>query len=463
MASLIPKACRFFLNLKPQTHLCFKVRNNSSDVLYSLKRRGLVKQIFPNDQSITCLGTPCAYAGFDATADSLHVGNLLVLISLIHWQRSGFDTIVVIGDATAKIGDPSGHSSDRKVLSYDFVSHNAESIEANLFEIFQNHEKHIFPKAKKKGKLGKLRILKNSQWYQNTNIVDFISEAGRYMRVGEMLSRTSVKSRMESGAGINFTEFSYQIFQSYDWLHLFRTYNCRFQFGGNDQLGNITSGYNLVSGSLYQPVYGALLPLVQSETGDKFGKTAGNAVFLAPNRTSSFDFYQFFMRIPDADISNYLKLFTFLSMEEIEDISYNHLKNPDFRKAQKKLAEEVTLLVHGNHGLDLAETATKILFHSDINSLAKLNVQNMNQVFPLSSTSQVLFEPGMSLLDLTMKAGCFLKKDDADRIIRGGGVYLNFERISSPQFVIIPDQYILPNGVSLLRIGKKTYYLVIWK
>ncbi|GFR33969.1 tyrosine--tRNA ligase, mitochondrial [Trichonephila clavata] len=463
MACRMGKACWNFLNVKPQIHLCCKVRNSSSDVLYRLLRRGLVKQIFPNDQSITCSGTPCAYAGFDATADSLHVGNLLVLVSLIHWQRAGYETIAVVGDATAKIGDPSGHKSDRKLLSYDVVSQNAESIEKNLFEIFQNHEKDIFPKSKTKGKLGKLRILKNSHWYENTSIVDFISEAGRHIRVSDMLSRTSVKNRMESGVGINFSEFSYQIFQSYDWLHLFRTYNCRFQFGGNDQLGNITSGYNLVSGLLYQPVYGALLPLVQSETGDKFGKTAGNAVFLDQNRTSPFDFYQFFMRLPDADVGYYLKLFTFLNVEEIEDILHKHLKNPDLRKAQKKLSEEVTLLVHGDQGLDLAETATKILFHSDIESLAKLNMQNMNQVFPLSATSQILFEPGMSLLDLTMKAGCFLKKEDADRIIRGGGVYLNFERITSPQFVIIPDQYILPNGVSLIRIGKKTYYLVIWK
>ncbi|GFW87197.1 tyrosine--tRNA ligase, mitochondrial [Trichonephila clavipes] len=463
MACRMAKACWNLLNVKPQIHLCCKVRNSSSDVLYSLLRRGLVKQIFPNDQSITCSGTPCAYAGFDATADSLHVGNLLVLVSLIHWQRAGYETIVVVGDATAKIGDPSGHKSDRKVLAYDVVNQNAESIEKNLFEIFQNHEKDIFPKAKKKGKLGKLRILKNSHWYENTSIVDFISEAGRHIRVSDMLSRTSVKNRMESGVGINFSEFSYQVFQSYDWLHLFRTYNCRFQFGGNDQLGNITSGYNLVSGLLYQPVYGALLPLVQSETGDKFGKTAGNAVFLDQNRTPPFDFYQFFMRLPDADVGYYLKLFTFLSVEEIEDILHKHLKNPDLRKAQKKLSEEVTLLVHGDQGLDLAETATKILFHSDIESVAKLNMQNMNQVFPPSAISQILFEPGMSLLDLTMKAGCFLKKDDADRIIRGGGVYLNFERITSPQFIVIPDQYILPNGVSLIRIGKKTYYLVIWK
>ncbi|CAL1262941.1 unnamed protein product [Larinioides sclopetarius] len=454
----------FMYSLKPQTSLICSVRNNSSDLLYRLLRRGLVKQIFPNDQKIDCTGTPCAYAGFDATADSLHVGNLLVLISLMHWQRAGYDTIAVIGDATAKIGDPSGHKSDRKVLSHDVVDENANAIEKNLYHIFQNHETYICPKAKTKSKaLGKLRILKNSEWYKKTNIIDFICEAGRHIRVGDMLSRTSVRSRMESGVGINFTEFSYQAFQAYDWLHLLKTYNCRFQFGGGDQLGNVTTGYNLISGSLYQHVYGALLPLVESETGDKFGKSAGNAIYLSSNRTSPFDLYQFFMRLPDADVSNYLRLFTFLSIEEIEDILHKHLKNPDSRRAQKKIAEEVTLLIHGEQGLDLAETATKILYQSDIVSLAKLRKEDVNHVFPLSTTSNIMFEPGLSLLDLTMKVGCFIKKDDAGRIIRGGGVYLNFERITTPEFIIIPEQHILPNGISLIRIGKKTYYLVLWK
>ncbi|GIY89310.1 tyrosine--tRNA ligase, mitochondrial [Caerostris darwini] len=463
MALSIMKKCRILSNLKPYTAFLCKGRNSSSDVLYSLLRRGLVKQIFPSDQTINCTGIPCAYAGFDATADSLHIGNLLVLISLIHWQRAGYETIAVVGDATAEIGDPSGHKSDRKILFHDTVKENAESIEKDLQNIFQNHEKYIFSKAKTKRSLGKLRIMKNSEWYKNTSIIDFIGEAGRNLRVTDMLSRTSVRSRMESGAGINFAEFSYQVFQSYDWMYLLKNYRCKFQFGGNDQLGNIVSGYNLISGSLYQHVYGALLPIVQSETGDKFGKSAGNAVFLSSERTSPFDFYQFFLRIPDAEVNNYLRLFTFLSIEEIEDILHKHLKNPDSRKAQKKIAEEVTLLVHEESGLNLAKTATKILFHSDIESLASLKREDMKHVFPVSNTSEILFEPEMTLLDLTMKVGCFLKKDDAERIICGGGVYLNFKRITSPQFIIIPEHQILPNGISLIRIGKKNYYLVLWK
>ncbi|GIY08812.1 tyrosine--tRNA ligase, mitochondrial [Caerostris extrusa] len=384
MALSIVKTCRVLSNLKPYAAFLCKGRNSSSDLLYSLLRRGLVKQIFPSDQTINSTGIPCAYAGFDATADSLHIGNLLVLISLIHWQRAGYETIAVVGDATAEIGDPSGHKSDRKILFHDT--------------------------AKTKRCLGKLRIMKNSEWYKNTSIIDFIGEAGRNLRVTDMLSRTSVRSRMESGAGINFAEFSYQVFQSYDWMYLLKNYRCKFQFGGNDQLGNIVSGYNLISGSLYQHVYGALLPIVQSETGDKFGKSAGNAVFLSPERTSPFDFYQFFLRIPDAEVNNYLRLFTFLSIEEIEDILHKHLKNPDSRKAQKKLLKRLLLLVHGESGLNLAETATKILFHSDIESLASLKREDMKHVFPVSNTSEILFEPEMTLLDLTMKAGCFLKK-----------------------------------------------------
>ncbi|KAG8200519.1 hypothetical protein JTE90_000595 [Oedothorax gibbosus] len=464
MAFCIGKTCRPFISFNYRNWCYKQVRKSSSDLLYGLLRRGLIKQIFPNDQSINCVGTPCAYAGFDATADSLHIGNLLVLIGLVHWQRAGFDTIAVIGDTTAEVGDPSGHKTDRNVLSRNIVQKNADSIEENIFNILKNHESYILPRTKKKSKsLGKLKILRNSEWYQKTSIVDFISQAGRELRIGDMLSRTSVKLRMETGAGINFTEFSYQVFQSYDWLHLCKTYNCRFQFGGNDQLGNIMSGYNLVSGSLYHPVYGAVLPLIQSESGDKFGKSAGNAVWLSPQHTSPYELYQFFLRIQDADVNNYLKLFTFLKPEEIEDLVQRHMKSPDSRKAQKKIAEEVTLLVHGEQGLNLAETATKILFQSSIESLAKLPIKDLNQVFPLSTVSQIFFEPGISIFDLTMKIGCFKTKDDADRIINGGGVYLNFERVSSPQFQIIPEQHILFNKISLIRIGKKNYYIVQWK
>ncbi|XP_054716237.1 tyrosine--tRNA ligase, mitochondrial-like [Uloborus diversus] len=290
-----------------------------------------------------------------------------------------------------------------------------------------------------------LLILKNSSWYKDLTITDFFCGVGRHIRVGEMLSRTSVKSRMESGAGINFAEFSYQAFQSYDWLHLFKNYNCRFQIGGSDQLGNIVSGYNLISGCQYQHVYGCLLPLIQSESGDKFGKSAGNAVYISQQRTSFFDFYQFFLRLPDAGIDKYLKLFTFLSLNEIEDIIQNHMKNPDARRAQRILAEEVTLLVHGEQGLALAETATKVLYQSDLAALAKLNIEELRLIFPSSTVSYIPYEPGISFLDLSMKVGCFISEGDAKRIISSGGLYINFTKISSPSAVIVPDIHILPN------------------
>ncbi|XP_071035849.1 tyrosine--tRNA ligase, mitochondrial isoform X2 [Parasteatoda tepidariorum] len=438
-------------------------RNSCNDLLSGLVRRGLVKQIFPTNSIADIPGSYSAYAGFDATSDSLHIGNLLVIVSLLHWQRAGHKTILVIGDATAEIGDPSEHKEDRKILSKDVIKANCDAIESNVLKIFDNHERYLYPRAKRKTKLGELILFRNSEWYGNKSVVDFFTQAGRQIRVGDMLSRTSVKSRMESKAGINFTEFSYQVFQSYDWLHLFQEHNCKYQFGGNDQLGNITSGYNLISGCHYQQVYGALLPLIQSETGDKFGKSAGNAVCLSSHRTSPFDFYQFFMRLPDTEINYYLKLFTFLELEEIENIYQKHINHPDSQSAQKRLAEEATLLVHGGEGLEFAKNATNILFHSDITALCQLKAEEVNQVFPQSSVSKILFEPGTTIYDLTMKIGCFLKKEDANRIIKGGGVYLNFERVTSPDYIIVPDLHILSNGISLIRIGKKNYYVVCWK
>lgn len=387
-----------------------------------------------------------------------------MIIALLHWQKQGYKTIVVIGDSTAEVGDPSGHKSDRNILSREVIKHNADLIAKNVQNIHKNFENYVLPKYyKKKKSLNELRILRNSKWYESTSVVDFISQAGRSIRIGDMLSRTSVKTRMESGSGINFSEFSYQVFQSYDWIHLFKTYGCRFQFGGSDQLGNITSGYNMISGELYQQVYGCLLPLVQSESGDKFGKSSGNAICLSSDRTTPFDLYQFFMRLPDTVIEKYLRLFTFLSIEEIEKVVQEHMKSPDSRKGQKKIAEEVTLLVHGEQGLNLAQTATKILFHSDINSLAMLSANEIQQVFPLSSVTHINFEHGISFLDLTMKVGCFLKEADGKRIISEGGMYLNFEKMTSPNSLIIPQTHILSNGISLIRIGKKNYYIVLWK
>lgn len=286
----------------------------------------------------------CVYAGFDPTAESLHVGNLLVLINLLHWQRCGHQVIILLGGATGLIGDPSYRKSERVEIEEIILKENLNSIKENIVNILRNHQKYF---SKSQRNLLPVQILNNIEWYKDKNVLSFIKEIGKYFRMGTMLGRASVQSRLQSESGMSFTEFTYPLFQGYDWLHLQKTYNCNFQIGGQDQMGNIVSGYDLVSRYIKKHVYGMTLPLVTAEGGKKFGKSTGNAVWLSPSKSSSFQLYQYFVRTEDADVEKFLHFFTFLPIRYINEIVEAHFKKPELRTAQKILAEKVTLLVHG--------------------------------------------------------------------------------------------------------------------
>lgn len=287
----------------------------------------------------------CVYAGFDPTADSLHIGNLLVLMNLLHWQRAGHQVIALLGGATGLIGDPSHRTKERADISNVVANENLESISTNIRTLFENHEKYFW--NDQKDKLKPPKIVNNLNWYKDINVVDFMRGVGKHFRLGVMMGRSSVQSRLNAEGGMSFSEFTYQIFQAYDWLYLFKTHNCRFQIGGNDQMGNMISGHDLIGRLLDKEVYALTLPLITAEGGKKFGKSLGNAVWLSPSRSSSFQLYQYFIRSKDSDVENYLKLFTFLSLGRIQEIMRNHTKEPHKREAQRELAENVTLLVHG--------------------------------------------------------------------------------------------------------------------
>lgn len=289
------------------------------------------------------------YAGFDPTADSLHVGNLLILMNLLHWQRAGHQVIALVGGATGLIGDPSHRKSERLEMEAFLVEENLNLIIKSIETIFENHEKYFWKDPS--SKLNPIKIVNNIDWYNDVNVIEFIRRVGKHFRLGTMLGRTSVQSRLKSDSGMSFTEFTYQIFQAYDWLHLLKTYDCHFQIGGSDQMGNIVAGHDLISRTTKKSVYGLTLPLVTAEGGKKFGKSTGNAVWLSPNRSSSFQLYQFFIRTADTDVEKFLNLFTFLSAPEINEIVEGHKKDPGKREAQKILAEEVTVLVHGGRYL----------------------------------------------------------------------------------------------------------------
>ncbi|XP_045477106.1 tyrosine--tRNA ligase, mitochondrial [Harmonia axyridis] len=451
--------------LKCKVVLFSQCRKKSSRNILKLRERGMFHDLFPDNAANSivdlCNASPqCVYGGFDPTADSLHVGNLLIINNLIHWQRGGHRVIALVGGATAKIGDPSGRTTDRDPLATKFVDDNVKGIYRNIKTIFDNHEKLFW--NENEDKLVPVKILNNEDWYSKTSVVDLIGGAGRHLRMGNMLSRTSVQTRLNSPVGMSFTEFSYQLFQAYDWLHLLENFNCNFQVGGSDQMGNIKSGHELISKVSRKPVYGFTLPIITSEMGDKFGKSAGNAVWLSPEKTSPFTFYQFWMRQTDAEVEKMLKLFTFLTLGEIKDLMRQHMEKPEMRIPQKTLAKQVTLLVHGKEGLNSAKTTTKALYEGSVAALGSLKVEQIAEIFQGSAIVHILPEPGQTILDIAMKAQCFPRIEDAVRIISAGGFSINHQKSKNPNEVLNNDIHRLPNNTSLLRVGKKNYYIVKW-
>jgi tyrosyl-tRNA synthetase len=302
----------------------------------------------------------------------------------------------------------------------------------------------------------------NEEWYSKISPTDLIGGAGRHLRMGTLLSRTSVQTRLQSPVGMSFTEFSYQLFQAYDWLHLFQKYNCLFQIGGNDQMGNIMSGHELISKTCDKQVYGLTVPLVTTEMGDKFGKSAGNAMWLSSNKTSPFLLYQFFVRQVDSEVEKMLQLFTFDTVGSIKDLMRRHREKPELRLPHKRLAEQVVLLVHGEKGVAAALKATEALYEQRVTALGQMNASEVKSLFEGATIVDILPEPGQSVLDLSMKAGCFPTKEDAVRIISAGGFYINHQRTNNPNEILNLNVHRLANNITLLRVGKRNYYVVKW-
>merc|ERR1719400_1998484 len=351
---------------------------SSRNVIKTLESRGMLEDVFPKESvhslvSVLESSKPTTvYAGFDPTAPSLHVGNLLVLTSLLHFHRAGHQVVILLGGATARIGDPSGKNSEREELGGEVIDGNLAGIRENIQRVFSNHNQLFW--SEQRGKLKDIVVVDNSDWYNKMNIIDFLSSVGRNLRMGRMLGRTSVKSRVESETGLSLTEFTYQAFQAFDWLHLLRSRSCRLQLGGKDQLGNMVAGQEMISKEGEEEVWGVTVPLIVNEEGSKFGKSAGAPVWLSPALTSPFSLYQFVLRLPDSQMELMLHYFTFLPLQDIQDTLESYQAQPELRSAQTCLAEQITLLVHGQTGLDTAVKTTNILYHQDINTLAKLHL-----------------------------------------------------------------------------------------
>ncbi|XP_057185266.1 tyrosine--tRNA ligase, mitochondrial [Triplophysa rosa] len=434
-------------------------------LLSTLYNRGILKEAFPEKAAQVELpdllrsGPQTVYCGFDPTADSLHAGNLLAIIGLLHFRDAGHDIIALLGGATARIGDPSGKTAERERLCPATVERNARGILEDLQRIFTNHELYF---SSDPSRLGRVTVLNNSSWYKDRQVVEFLSEVGRYFRMGTMLSRHSVQTRLRSADGMSYAEFSYQLFQAFDFYHLHQLHGCRIQLGGTDQLGNVMSGHEFIHKKTGEDVYGLTIPLVTSSVGDKLGKTAGNAVWLSRDKTSPFEFYQYFLRLPDNSVEGYLKLFTFLPLAEVQKVMEQQRREPGKRTAHKRLAAEVTKLVHGKEGLESAKRCTDAFYHSDIQALEQMSDVELQELFREAPFQEVFLDPGSTVLDACRRAEAIPEGPRGYQMIQDGGVWMNHQRAVNPEQILIPGQHILANGLSLIRVGKRNFYILKW-
>ncbi|XP_058414512.1 tyrosine--tRNA ligase, mitochondrial isoform X2 [Diceros bicornis minor] len=446
-----------------------EAHSGAQGLLAAQKARGLFKEFFPErgtkielpelfDRRTAGHLPQTIYCGFDPTADSLHVGHLLALLGLFHFQRAGHNVIALVGGATARLGDPSGRTKEREALEAERVQSNARALRQGL-EALAAHHQQLFTNGRT---WGSFTVLDNSSWYQQQHLVDFLAAVGGHFRMGTLLSRQSVQTRLKSPEGMSLAEFLYQVLQAYDFYYLFQRYGCRVQLGGSDQLGNIMSGYEFVHKLTGEDVFGITVPLITSTAGAKLGKSAGNAVWLNRDKTSPFELYQFFVRQQDDSVERYLKLFTFLPLPEIDHIMHLHVKEPEKRGPQKRLAAEVTKLVHGQEGLDSAKRCTQALYHSSIDALEVMSDQELRELFREASFSELVLDPGTSILDTCRKANAIPDGPRGYRMITEGGVSINHRQVTNPESILVVGQHILKNGLSLLKIGKRNFYIIKW-
>ena len=389
-----------------------------------------------------------AYIGFDPTASSLHVGSLLPVMALARLQRFGHTPIAIIGGGTGMIGDPSGKSQERTLLS-------SSEIEANLAGIRGQLSRFLdFNVARNAA-----RIINNAEWLASIDLLSFLRDAGKHFTVNYMLQKESVNRRLESAEGISFTEFSYLLLQAYDFLQLFDRNGCVLQMGGSDQWGNITAGIDLIRRVRGKKAHGLVMPLVTTSSGVKFGKTEAGTIWLDGARTSPFRFYQFWLNTDDRDVVQYLKFFTFLEQPTIAALEDATKKEPEKREAQRVLASEMTTLVHGIEQLGRAERASSLLFGEDI---ATLPVEDVLEVFadvPSSEIPEAEFAPGVSVVDLVTRVQLSASKGEARRLVQSGGIYVNNRRISDPSAKVLKEDAI-GGRLFVVRKGQKQNHLV---
>ncbi|MEO6819278.1 MAG: tyrosine--tRNA ligase [Ginsengibacter sp.] len=423
------------------------------NLIAELQWRGLIQDIIPGTEEQLCKEPTAAYVGFDPTADSLHIGSLIPIIILVHLQKKGHKPIALVGGATGMVGDPTGKSQERNLLSRDILEKNIQGIKTQLSKFIDFNEE--------KGNAAEM--VNNFDWFRDLSFIDFIRDAGKHITINYMMAKESVKKRLESENGMSFTEFCYQLMQGFDFYHLFTTQNCKLQFGGSDQWGNIITGTELIRKKNGGDAFAFTCPLLKKADGNKFGKSEKGNIWLDSSKTSPYQFYQFWLNTADADAANFLKIFTFLPKEEIDELIKAHVGNEHLRIIQKKLSEEVTCLVHSKKEYEFAVKASSILFSNDTEeTLKSLNEDQLLQVLegvPMIEMPKIKILQ-TDIISLLSEAGIFSSKGEARKMIDGGGLLINKVKVH-PENLLINESILLNNKYVLIQKGKKNYYLLI--
>jgi tyrosyl-tRNA synthetase len=423
-----------------------------NDFIEEMTWRGMIHDIMPGVQEQLHKEITSAYIGFDPTADSLHIGSLVQIMTLVHFQRSGHKPIALVGGATGMVGDPSGRSSERNLLSEEELDHNLKCVKAQL-------EKFLDFNAADNA----AEVVNNYDWFENYLFLDFIRDVGKHITINYMMAKDSVQSRLESG--LSFTEFSYQLVQGYDFYWLYKNKNCKIQLGGSDQWGNIVTGTELIRRMDSGEAFAVTTPLIKKADGSKFGKTEEGNVWLDKKRTSPYKFYQYWINSSDEDVKKYIRIFTLKTRTEIEALESEHNNAPHLRILQKALAEDVTARVHSKEELDNAVKASGILFGKstteELNSIDEATLLSVFEGVPRINITKEALHNATSVLDLlseTTQGAIFPSKGEARRTIKGGGVSINKLKLTTPDqavdFGLLQDKYVL------VQKGKKHYYLL---
>lgn len=405
--------------------------------------------IMPGTEELLSKEMVTGYIGFDPTADSLHVGSLTQIITLIRLQKAGHKPIALIGGATGMVGDPSGKSAERNLLD-------EAALEKNIAGISTQLQKYLDPNCGSNS----AEFINNNDWMQNYSFINFIRDVGKFLTVNYMMAKDSVKNRLEQG--MSFTEFSYQLLQAYDFYYLYQNKKCKVQLGGSDQWGNITSGTELIRRKCGGEAYAITTQLIKKSDGSKFGKSESGNIWLDRNKTSPYKFYQFWINTPDTDAESFIKIFTFLSKDETNNLIEDHKKDPGKRILQKALAKELTVMVHGEEDHNAAIETSKILFDGSLDDLSNLDETTFLDVFdgvPQYEVSKSEIESGIGVLEfLAEKTKIFPSKGEARKMIQGGGISINKEKVTSHE-ALVNGSCLINSKYILIQRGKKNYYL----